>query len=439
MGRHARASGSAEDSASDRLTDSEPPTRSRHARNVDAPIKVSAAIFAGSTEAYVGRRSGSAAGALSFAALHERMALESLRRTDPAGAPAAAGALAAARLVPAAAPAVSASAHELQTATAQADTARTASPERPAVSGGRRRVSRASGPSVFRVPTAAAPAPGSRVATARRRATTASRRRPLLLSVPVIAAAIIVASGIGAERPTSAGADTSAIAQSADVTTALGQSDLRVSRKKREAPATTEAATPSDTPAVTEPLAGLAEPATIDPAVPTAVPTPTVPDGAVPAPASATVAAAPAPPTETWVRPVAGGNVTSCFCNRWGSFHDGIDIDPPYGTPIVSVGDGTVVFAGPVSGYGIGIYIQHDDGSVSFYGHMAVYYVKTGEVVTAGEEIALVGNEGYSTGPHLHFSVFTSWNPNGLRQNAIDPIPWLAARGVDLGAYNPNG
>ena len=45
----------------------------------------------------------------------------------------------------------------------------------------------------------------------------------------------------------------------------------------------------------------------------------------------------------------------------------------------------------------------------------------------------------WPTGPHLHFSVFTSWNPNGLRQNAIDPIPWLAARGVDLGAYNPNG
>jgi murein DD-endopeptidase MepM/ murein hydrolase activator NlpD len=128
--------------------------------------------------------------------------------------------------------------------------------------------------------------------------------------------------------------------------------------------------------------------------------------------------------------------VTSCFCTRWGTFHDGIDIDPPLGTPIVSVGDGTVVFAGPVSGYGIGIYIQHVDGSVSFYGHMAVYYVRTGDVVTTGQEIALVGNEGFSTGPHLHFSVFTSYSANGLRQNAIDPIPWLAERGVTFPGYN---
>ena len=67
---------------------------------------------------------------------------------------------------------------------------------------------------------------------------------------------------------------------------------------------------------------------------------------------------------------------------------------------------------------------------MSFYGHMAIYYVKTGDVVTAGQKIALVGNEGYSTGPHLHFSVFTSWNNNGLRQGAIDPITWLADRGV---------
>jgi murein DD-endopeptidase MepM/ murein hydrolase activator NlpD len=135
-----------------------------------------------------------------------------------------------------------------------------------------------------------------------------------------------------------------------------------------------------------------------------------------------------------WVKPNTGP-MTSCFCMRWGEMHWGIDLAGPLGSPILAVGDGVVLQAGPQEGFGNWVVIQHSNGDVSIYGHMRYYFVHAGEKVKAGQKIALVGSEGQSTGPHLHFEV----HKGGLNGTKIDPVPWLKARGIDVGPYDPNG
>jgi murein DD-endopeptidase MepM/ murein hydrolase activator NlpD len=124
----------------------------------------------------------------------------------------------------------------------------------------------------------------------------------------------------------------------------------------------------------------------------------------------------------------AEGRFTSGFGARWGSSHRGIDIAGPIGTPIVSVADGTVVESGPASGFGMWVKVQLDDGTINVYGHVNRSYVTEGQQVRAGEEIAEIGNRGRSTGPHLHFEVWTDG------ENKINPLPWLAERGISLGS-----
>ena len=122
----------------------------------------------------------------------------------------------------------------------------------------------------------------------------------------------------------------------------------------------------------------------------------------------------------------AEGVFTSGFGPRWGTLHAGIDIAAPVGTPIYAVMDGTVIDSGPASGYGQWIRIQHDDGSISVYGHMSTLAVAAGERVTAGQHIAGMGNEGFSTGSHLHFEIHPTGN------GAVDPVPWFAERGITI-------
>src|SRR3712207_4628920 len=95
------------------------------------------------------------------------------------------------------------------------------------------------------------------------------------------------------------------------------------------------------------------------------------------------------------------GRLTTCFCMRWGTMHYGIDLAGPLGTPIHSATDGVVIRAGRASGYGNAVYIQDADGNVHVYGHMRYYDVQAGDLVHAGDQIAKIGNEGQSTGPHL--------------------------------------
>ncbi|MEO7261808.1 MAG: M23 family metallopeptidase [Jatrophihabitantaceae bacterium] len=134
-----------------------------------------------------------------------------------------------------------------------------------------------------------------------------------------------------------------------------------------------------------------------------------------------------------WVRPSEGGQ-SSCFCMRWGVMHEGIDLAGPDGSPIVAVGDGVVTEAGPAAGFGIWVAIRHANGDYSVYGHMYKYYVTVGQHVRAGQHIADIGANGHSTGPHLHFEI-TRGSATGPH---LDPAPWLRARGVEVGPYNPD-
>lgn len=135
---------------------------------------------------------------------------------------------------------------------------------------------------------------------------------------------------------------------------------------------------------------------------------------------------APGAVTGNWALP-ATGTLTSHFESRWGTFHYGIDIAAPIGTPIYAAGNGIVKRAGEASGFGLAVYIQHDNGDVTVYGHVNQIFVTEGQRVTAGQNIASVGNRGYSTGPHLHFEVQL-----GIYGTRIDPLPWLASRGISV-------
>ncbi|WP_375295839.1 M23 family metallopeptidase [Gordonia westfalica] len=129
--------------------------------------------------------------------------------------------------------------------------------------------------------------------------------------------------------------------------------------------------------------------------------------------------------------PLGKYDFTSAFAMRWGTMHGGIDMAAPLGTPIHAATDGVVIKAEPASGYGHWVQVRADDGTVTMYGHMSSsgVLVSEGQHVTAGDVIALVGNEGFSFGPHLHFEVWKNGNTK------IDPVPWLAAKGVKLAGY----
>jgi murein DD-endopeptidase MepM/ murein hydrolase activator NlpD len=122
------------------------------------------------------------------------------------------------------------------------------------------------------------------------------------------------------------------------------------------------------------------------------------------------------------------GRLTTCFCKRWGQMHWGIDLAAPLGTPILAATDGVVLRAGRASGYGNAVYVQDSDGNVEIYGHMRYMNVRAGDVVHAGDQIAKVGNEGQSTGPHLHFEI----HRGGMQGRPTDPATWLAERGVEI-------
>jgi murein DD-endopeptidase MepM/ murein hydrolase activator NlpD len=122
----------------------------------------------------------------------------------------------------------------------------------------------------------------------------------------------------------------------------------------------------------------------------------------------------------------AEGSFTSGFGGRWGTTHYGVDIANAIGTPIVSAMDGVVIEAGPASGFGLWVRVQHTDGTVTVYGHVNEIIAGAGTQVKAGDLIATIGNRGQSTGPHLHFEV---WLNGGQK---VDPQAWLSERGISL-------
>lgn len=94
------------------------------------------------------------------------------------------------------------------------------------------------------------------------------------------------------------------------------------------------------------------------------------------------------------------GGVTRGFSAQ---SHPGVDVAVPRGTPIRAAGGGTVVQAGFDPEYGLFVLIDHPDGYRTRYGHTSRLLVSAGSSVDAGEVIALSGNTGRSTAPHLHF------------------------------------
>lgn len=88
------------------------------------------------------------------------------------------------------------------------------------------------------------------------------------------------------------------------------------------------------------------------------------------------------------------------------SYHSGVDMACPMGTPIYAAMGGRVVTAGWSNVFGNYVIIDHRNGYQSLYGHMSKRIALKGQVVNQGDKIGLVGSTGYSTGPHLHFTVY---------------------------------
>lgn len=114
---------------------------------------------------------------------------------------------------------------------------------------------------------------------------------------------------------------------------------------------------------------------------------------------------------ELFIYPITG-RLTSPFGYRRDpftgrkSFHTGIDIAAPTGTPIKLTLDGTVSYTGYSTIYGNYVIVTHSGGYQSMYGHMHTIKVKRGQILSQGSIIGTVGNTGRSTGPHVHFSVY---------------------------------
>ena len=99
-------------------------------------------------------------------------------------------------------------------------------------------------------------------------------------------------------------------------------------------------------------------------------------------------------------------------------FHTGIDIALPIASPIYAAQDGVIIFSGWQSGYGKIVKIQHRDGKITYYAHNLKLFYEKGKKVQQGKIIALSGNSGISTGPHLHFEI-------RINNEHVNPLKYL--------------
>ncbi len=120
----------------------------------------------------------------------------------------------------------------------------------------------------------------------------------------------------------------------------------------------------------------------------------------------------------SYMYPCTNWPITSRFGYRWGRLHAGTDVGVMTGTTVRASRAGQVTVAGWLGGYGNCVMIDHGDGVTTVYGHLSEITVSVGEYVDQGERIALSGNTGRSTGPHLHFEIRINGTP-------VDPEPYL--------------
>ncbi len=120
----------------------------------------------------------------------------------------------------------------------------------------------------------------------------------------------------------------------------------------------------------------------------------------------------------TYIKPVNGGTFSSGYGMREGIMHYGVDWSCSTGMTVKASRDGVVTRAGWYSDYGYCVDIQHEDGSMTRYGHNSEVSVKVGQHVKQGEQIALSGNTGNSSGPHVHFEIWI----DGRRVNPLDYV-----------------
>ncbi|WNI31066.1 M23 family metallopeptidase [Streptomyces sp. ITFR-6] len=137
-----------------------------------------------------------------------------------------------------------------------------------------------------------------------------------------------------------------------------------------------------------------------------------------------------------WETPVHHYELSASFGNdgsRWAHKHSGQDFAVPIGTKVEAARTGTIVKAGPNGGgdgpaYGNAIVIKHSNGRYSQYAHLSKIDVHIGQHVKKGQKIALSGNTGNSSGPHLHFEIRNTANYG----SAINPVNYLHKVGIDV-------
>ncbi|NMO94217.1 M23 family metallopeptidase [Paenibacillus lemnae] len=116
----------------------------------------------------------------------------------------------------------------------------------------------------------------------------------------------------------------------------------------------------------------------------------------------------------TW--PVSGARITSSYGPRWGRKHEGVDLVG--GRTIMAAAGGKVIFAGTQGTYGKAVIIDHGDGYQTLYGHLSSISVRSGQSISQGGKVGIMGSTGRSTGIHLHFEI----RKNG---NQLNPMQYL--------------
>lgn len=121
--------------------------------------------------------------------------------------------------------------------------------------------------------------------------------------------------------------------------------------------------------------------------------------------------------SQAWSWP-AYAQISSNYGWRKGEFHHGVDFAIPHGTDILAARDGKVVKSQWIDIYGLTVLLDHGNGVQSLYAHNQKLLVSPGDWVEQGDCIAISGDTGRSTGPHLHFEI-------RLNGKAVDPMPYL--------------